>query len=182
MIRSFTNLVCAKSHQIFNSFKDQVKLINALYNMRKNKKQTGLIVQVHLPGSNVIYTCTDDVHRTNCFENDKIFTNVPGSYEIPVIKMWHTNCIVPFGCTIPLTIVFVGHLLTARKIQTHQSTQTEEHGEIQHQEEIFCHTVCVFVVINDPQLSCPFKHPSKKLKNLLNRPPKTSLQLTSLGG
>lgn len=39
-----------------------------------------------------------------------------------------------------LTIVFVGHLLTAGEIQTHQSAQTQEHGEVQHQQEVLWHT------------------------------------------
>lgn len=30
----------------------------------------------------------------------------------------------------------VGHLLAARKVQTHQGTETEEEGEIQHEEDI----------------------------------------------
>lgn len=36
----------------------------------------------------------------------------------------------------PLTFMLVGHLLAARKIQAHQSAETEEKGEAQHEEDV----------------------------------------------
>lgn len=37
----------------------------------------------------------------------------------------------------PLTFMLVGHLLAARKVQTHQGAETEEKGEIQDKEDVF---------------------------------------------
>ena len=32
--------------------------------------------------------------------------------------------------------MLVGHLLAARKVQTHQGAETEEKGEVQHEEDV----------------------------------------------
>lgn len=64
------------------------------------------------------------------------FPIIPGtgrSFPITATDI-HTTATDPQSW--PLTFMLVGHLLAARKVQTHQGAETEEKGEIQHEEDV----------------------------------------------
>lgn len=52
-----------------------------------------------------------------------------------------------------LTVVFVGHLLTTREVETDHSTQADKEGEVEDELEVLIHTAVILepVILEPPR-------------------------------